>query len=158
MFDTVLVGLLVLVVALWLVARIVHWLPAHYAKEEAAWLSAIRAGSNDVELPLSYEPPGTAALWRDFFCDLPPLNGRTLIALIGVVSVALWVYRIFGYFDTHTRCNNFSLFNYKCCFLDFCTSILDNCCIRKCISTRSYISHTINRERLLRKGSSSSKE
>ena len=92
MFDTVLVGLLVLVVALWLVARIVHWLPAHYAKEEAAWLSAIRTGSNDAGLPLSYEPPGTAALWRDFFCGLPPLNGRTLIALIGVVSVALWVW------------------------------------------------------------------
>ena len=78
--------------SVWLTARIVHWLPAHYAKEEAAWLSAIRTGSNDVELPLSYEPPGTAALWRDFFCGLPPLNGQTLIALIGVVSVALWVW------------------------------------------------------------------
>lgn len=78
--------------SVWLTARIVHWLPARYAEEEAAWLSVIRAGSNDAELPLSYEPPGTAALWHDFFSAMPPLNGQTLIALIGVVSVALWVW------------------------------------------------------------------
>ncbi len=92
MFDIALPGLLVFVAALWLVARTVHWLPGHYAKAEAAWCSAVRAGSNDQELPLSYEPPSTAALWRDFFSAMPPLNGQTLIALIGVFSIAGWVW------------------------------------------------------------------
>lgn len=84
--------IIVVIAAIWLVCRIVNWLPDHYAREEAAWLSALRAGSDDHGAPLPYEAPGTAVLWRDFFSAMPPLNRQTATALVGVLSVAVWVW------------------------------------------------------------------
>ena len=76
----------------WLVARTVSWLPAHYAQEESAWLSAIRSQPATEIDHLEYEPLRGQALCRSFLVGVPPVNWLTVSGVLGVVGVAAWVW------------------------------------------------------------------
>ena len=75
----------------WLVARAAYWLPAHYEREEAAWLEAVKAHAPSDKLGFCYEPPTGIQLMRSFFSGVPPLNALTLVGVIGVCAVFAWV-------------------------------------------------------------------
>lgn len=80
---------------LWVVCRLVDWLPAYYAREEAAWLAEVRQSPEHpcvtgaaVEADVSFDAPDRRALWHEFFSAMPPFNGLTAIAITGVVILA----------------------------------------------------------------------
>lgn len=87
---TTLIDLCVVMLAVWLVARTVTWLPVYYAREESAWIAAARnapdASSVGDYLP---EASGIWPLWQEFFSAWPPLNRLTAIAGSGVVLLAI---------------------------------------------------------------------
>ena len=89
--NLILLAVSVLILS-WLVARTANWLPAHYAQEEAAWLSAIRSHASDDIEGLDYQPLAGSALCRSLLAGMPPVNWLTLSGVLGVIGVAAWVW------------------------------------------------------------------
>lgn len=90
---TLFLALSIALAATWLVCRAIGWLPAYYAREELAWIAAVR-NTDTSDLPLQYpEPQHVGTLWADFFSATPPMNRLTLIAAvsIGVIASCLWM-------------------------------------------------------------------
>ena len=76
----------------WLVARAANWLPAHYAQEESAWLSAIRSQPSTEIDHLEYEPLSGQAICCSFLAGVPAVNWLTFASILGVIGVAAWVW------------------------------------------------------------------
>lgn len=79
------------IVVAWLVCRAAFWLPAYYAREEAAWMEAVKQ-SEGRELQ-HMASPRLGGLWYDFFSAPPPLNRLTALAVVAMSLIAgmLWL-------------------------------------------------------------------
>ena len=79
-------------VACWVVGRLVVFLPAQYAEEEQAFMAALAAKGDSAEsFVIPPENPATANFWRRFLTVPPLFSGRQSVACLGVVVVAAWV-------------------------------------------------------------------
>lgn len=76
---------------LWLVSRLVSWLPVFYAREEAMWVEMVcrSADAHHDHERASLITPAPLALLRELFSAMPPLTLWTGIAMVGVVLLAL---------------------------------------------------------------------
>ncbi len=84
-------GLMFLGVTIWLVCRAVEWLPKHYAHEDALWLAHMRAKSIQCDgLPVQIEELSGQEPAAPPFVGLPRPGAMTLIAVVSVVTVAIW--------------------------------------------------------------------
>jgi prepilin signal peptidase PulO-like enzyme (type II secretory pathway) len=69
-------------VGVWLVCRTVNWLPLSMARDESAWLTAVRSGQNP-------EPCSVWSKCKSFLASPPPVNAYSAIATIGIAVVVL---------------------------------------------------------------------
>ena len=74
--------ILLLPIGIWLVCRAVDWLPETFAREETAWLDAVRNGQ-------SYESPSVWTYCKTFFTGAPPVNILSGVATLSICTVSL---------------------------------------------------------------------
>lgn len=85
---------LVVAASIWVAARAVVWMPAYYAREEAAMIAAIRAMPANAA---HFEAPDmTPGLWHEWLLARLPLNWLTYFTALAISLTAVWLWWFLG--------------------------------------------------------------